>query len=68
MMASISSVVRGIASESTVQPSSVMSRSSSMRMPIASSSMYRPGSSVMTMPGASSSASGPVASCVSMPR
>lgn len=48
---STSSISFGICDESTSQPSSVISTSSSIRIPIASSSMYRPGSIVITIPG-----------------
>lgn len=51
MNASIASGSLMISFDRTSHPSSVIRRSSSMRMPIASSSMYNPGSSLMTQPG-----------------
>ena len=53
MMASISSTVLGMAADRSTQPSSVIKTSFSMRTPIASSSIYIPGSTVITMPGCS---------------
>ncbi len=53
MIASISATVRGMAAERSMQPSSVISTSFSMRTPMPSSAMYIPGSTVITMPGLS---------------
>ena len=68
MNASISSTVLRMLEERSIGFSSVMTISFSMRMPMPSSSMYRPGSTVMTMPGRSVLQDGVVTSWQSSPR
>lgn len=68
MNASMSLTVLRMLEERSIGFSSVMTMSFSMRMPMPSSSMYRPGSTVMTMPGRSVLQDGVVTSWQSSPR